>query len=222
MIRRRALPAARPRESGERGATAGGAGGAGASDMGGGKSVRGDTVAPEEGSATGVTPEKLNRARRRAVARTLLKPNRAQRRAARRSQQRWARLAASLDARRQVLTGAAKDALAERLAAIPPLARRRRVAMWRRRWRRDRRRRASDRDGANHTARRADSGAIRPQQERPRTFWDKVWAVPIRIWNALMRAYYGNKLRASRLPADRSAVPAGSLARLLLTYMHDW
>ena len=140
--------------------------------------------------------------KRRTLA---LKPNRSQRRAAQRSQQRCARLAASLDARRQVLIGAAKDALAERLAAIPPLARRRRVAMWRRRWRRERRRHAGDRGGSNHTAltsfarfvAQAESGAVPPQQARPRTFWDKVWAVPIRIWNALMRAYYGNKLRAS-------------------------
>ena len=27
------------------------------------------------------------------------------------------------------------------------------------------------------------------EQTRPKTFWDKVWAVPMRIWNALMRAY---------------------------------
>ena len=45
-----------------------------------------------------------------------------------------------------------------------------------------------------------DDGVVRPtawEQTRPKTFWDKLWAVPIRVWNALMRAYYGNKLPAT-------------------------
>ena len=141
-----------------------------------------------------------------------LKPNRAHRRVVQRRRQQYARRAASLSARRKVPVGAARGALVERLVALPPLARRRRVAMWRRRWRRDRRRR---RDGPGACG--VEGGVVQPtarEQTRPKTFWDKawavivvllllllltfyVWAVPIRVWNALMRAYYGNKLPAT-------------------------
>ena len=126
-----------------------------------------------------------------------LKPNRAHRRGAQRRRQQYARLAASLSARRKVPVGAARVALVERLAALPPLARRRRVAMWRRRWRRDRRMRR-DGPGAGGVKvglveRLAEAGIVEQptawEQTRPKTFWDKVWAVPMRIWNALMRAY---------------------------------
>ena len=132
-----------------------------------------------------------------------LRPNRAQRREAQRQQRRTRRWA-SRSERRRVPVGSAREVLEGRLWALPLLARKRRVAMWKRRWSRDRRRRAGVRgcrDGAAACGPDAgcgvEGGTARPQareQARPQTFWDKVWAVPIRIWNALMRAYYGNKL----------------------------
>ena len=63
-----------------------------------------------------------------------LGPNRAQRRETLR-QQRPVRRDASLSTRRRTTVGTARDILARMLLAPPPLARRRRVAMWRRRWR---------------------------------------------------------------------------------------
>ena len=172
--------------SGERGATAGG--GAGASDMGGDKSVRGDTVAPEEGSATEVTPEKLNRARRRAVARR---------------QRRYARLEASWRERSRVLT--TRAALEGKLRMLPPVARRRRVAMWRRAWRRRLRRRQDGVSAGESATGRPGAAAVveghgdrsREEQTALARCWDVVWAIPARVWNALMRAIYGNKLHGT-------------------------
>ena len=63
-----------------------------------------------------------------------LGPNRAQRRETLR-QQRPARRDASLSTRRRAPVGTARGVLERMLLALPPLARRRRVAMWRRRWR---------------------------------------------------------------------------------------
>ena len=81
-----------------------------------------------------------------------LGPNRAQRRETLR-QQRPARRDASLSTRRRAPVGTARGVLERMLLALPPLARRRRVVMWRRRWRRDRGRRACVR-GAAAAARR--------------------------------------------------------------------
>ena len=152
------------------------------------KSVRNDNMrmTPEEGGATGVTPEKLSRAQRRAVARR---------------QRRYARLEASW--RSRVL--ATRAALERKLRVLPPVARRRRVAMWRRAWRRSlRRRQGGAPAGESATARPGAAAAAEGSGDRQREeqtalvrCWDAVWAIPARVWNALMRAIYGNKLHGT-------------------------